>query len=179
MRVAHKHLPHYTYKDYCQWGGNWEVIEGIPYAKSPAPVPLHQLVNMNLGATFVNALKKGCEKCKVYMPIDWKVTEDTIVQPDLLIVCKEIQKKFLDFPPVLVVEIISPSSAFNDRNLKKEIYLSPKVKYYLIIDPQNQKTEVWQFSEGNYISVPVMPSNFTFALEDDCTAEVNLADIWE
>ena len=130
MSVAHKYLPHYTYEGYCQWEGNWEVIDGIPYAMSPSPVPLHQLVNMNLGATFVNALKKGCEKCKVYMPIDWKVTEDTIVQPDLLIVCKEIQKKFLDFPPVLVVEIISPSSAFNDRNLKKEIYLSQKVKYY-------------------------------------------------
>lgn len=30
-------LPHYTYSDYCNWEGRWELIEWIPYAMSPAP----------------------------------------------------------------------------------------------------------------------------------------------
>jgi hypothetical protein len=35
-------LPHYTYDDYVQWEGNWEIINGIPYAMSPAPSKKHQ-----------------------------------------------------------------------------------------------------------------------------------------
>ena len=30
-------LPHYVYDDYRQWEGRWELIEGIPYAMTPAP----------------------------------------------------------------------------------------------------------------------------------------------
>ena len=32
MNVAHKYLPNYTYADYCQREGQWELIEGIRYA---------------------------------------------------------------------------------------------------------------------------------------------------
>lgn len=31
-------LPHYTYDDYVTWEGRWELIQGIPYAMTPAPV---------------------------------------------------------------------------------------------------------------------------------------------
>jgi hypothetical protein len=24
-------LPHYTYDDYAQWEGRWEIISGVPY----------------------------------------------------------------------------------------------------------------------------------------------------
>jgi hypothetical protein len=35
-------LPHYTYDDYLQWEGRWELIRGIPFAMVPAPVIRHQ-----------------------------------------------------------------------------------------------------------------------------------------
>ena len=56
------------------------------------------------------------------------------MQPDLLIVCDEIKQSYLDFPPVLVVEIISPSTALKDRNNKLNVYQHFGIKYYLIID---------------------------------------------
>ncbi len=34
MLIADRYRPHYTYNDYCQWEGKWELIEGIPYALS-------------------------------------------------------------------------------------------------------------------------------------------------
>lgn len=179
MPFAHKHLPHYTYEDYSQWKGEWELIDGIPYAMSPAPAPNHQRINGKLFSRFDAALTEKCEKCKVYTPIDWKISEDTVVQPDLLVVCNEIEKNYLDFLPALVAEIISPSSAFYDRNTKKEIYLSQKVKYYLIVDPKFRKTEIYQFIDGDYVPVSVSPDTFSFTFEDDCTVEVNIADIWD
>ena len=174
-----KYRPHYTYDEYCLWEGKWELIEGMPYAMSPAPVPQHQIINANLYGNFKEALKKGCKKCKAYIPIDWKIAEDTVVQPDLLIVCDKIEKKYLDYPPILVTEILSPSTAAKDRGEKMELYQSQQVKYYVIIDPQFKKIELYQLSEGQYQPVAINPENFTFTLEDDCTAEVSFLDIWD
>jgi hypothetical protein len=39
MSSAVKILPYYTYEDYVQWEGKWELIDGIPYAMSPAHTP--------------------------------------------------------------------------------------------------------------------------------------------
>jgi hypothetical protein len=40
-----KILPHYTYSDYVQWEGKWEVIDGVPYAMSHSPAPRYQFVS--------------------------------------------------------------------------------------------------------------------------------------
>jgi len=39
MSIAERYRPYYTYDDYCQWEGRWELIEGMSYAMSPLPVP--------------------------------------------------------------------------------------------------------------------------------------------
>ena len=178
MSIAEKYRPYYTYEDYCQWEGRWELIEGMPYAMSPAPVPAHQSASVLLSFEFVKALK-SCKNCKLFQPLDWKLKEDTIVQPDLLIVCDKIEKKFLDFPPVLVVEILSPATASKDRGEKMELYHSQKVKYYLIVDPQFKKLEIYEFSQAQYEPVSVNPETYQFTLHDNCTIDVDLLDIWD
>ncbi|HZH65515.1 MAG TPA: hypothetical protein VEY10_11550 [Flavisolibacter sp.] len=52
MSGAVKILPYYTYEDYVQWEGKWELIDGIPHAMSPAPTPKHQIIANTLGALF-------------------------------------------------------------------------------------------------------------------------------
>jgi Uma2 family endonuclease len=112
MSSAISILPHYTYDDYCKWEGRWEVINGIPYAMSPAPVPKHQWIASNIKYELKDALKRiGCRNCKVYDFIDILINDDTIVQPDAVVVCKEITKPYLDFAASLVVEVLSPSTA--------------------------------------------------------------------
>jgi Uma2 family endonuclease len=179
MNVSHKYLPSYTYEDYCQWEGNWELIDGIPYAMSPMPIPIHQRVNGNLYTKFETALKKACKDCKSFLPLDWKISESVILQPDLLVVCKKIEKKYLDFTPILVAEILSPSTAVKDRNIKKEIYLSQQVKYYLILDPILRKIEIYEILNNMYSPVAISPNNFVFTLKDGCQADVDFEDIWE
>ena len=178
MSIAAKYRPYYSYEDYCQWEGKWELIEGMPYAMAPAPVPAHQRVSIRLGSKFETALEK-CNKCNVYAPLDWKIKDDTVVQPDLLIVCDKIEKKFLDFPPALVVEILSPATASKDRGEKMELYQLQQVKYYLIIDPQFKKVEIHEFMNGQYELIAVNPETYLFTCYNDCTAEVNFSDIWE
>ena len=118
MSIADKYRPQFTYEDYLLWEGRWELIDGMPYAMSPAPAPLHQTINGNLYTTLKPALKTSCANCEVYLPIDWKINEKTVVQPDLLIVRNKIEEQYLDFTPALVLEILSPFTAYKDRHEK-------------------------------------------------------------
>jgi Uma2 family endonuclease len=73
------------------------------------------------------------------LPVDWKICDNTIVQPDVLVVCEEniesIDGEKLLIPPVLVFEILTPSTARKDRVLKYQLYEKAGVKYYFIVAP--------------------------------------------
>jgi Uma2 family endonuclease len=178
MSSAYKILPHYTYEDYCRWEGQWELIDGIPYAMSPAPRPEHQAIAGNLHAEIRSALKKSGCSCKVYQPIDYKISDDTILNPDLLIVCKPIKKAYLDFAPELVVEILSPATGLKDRHTKFELYHTEKIPYYIIVDIDRKETEVYHLTEGFYSKKDVDQQHpFTFSLSD-CTIALIMDNIW-
>lgn len=177
MSGAIKILPHYTYHDWEQWDGQWELIEGIPYAMSPLPVPRHQKIAMALGSEFTVMLKT-CRDCTAYQPIDYRITDDTILQPDMLVVCGEITKKYLDFPPALVVEILSPATALKDRHSKYSIYESQGIPYYLIISPDVEEVEVYKLNNGTY-SLEQKGKNFSYHFSlGSCTAAIDFKEIW-
>jgi len=177
MSGAIKILPHYTYSDYEQWEGQWELIEGIPYAMSPLPVPKHQKIAMALGTEFTVALK-SCQRCTAYQPIDYRISDDTILQPDMLVVCGEITKKYLDFPPALVVEILSPATALKDRHSKYSIYESQAIPYYLIIAPDTEEAEIYKLNEGVY-ALDQKGKHFSYQfLLEECSATIDFKEIW-
>ncbi|MDQ6608434.1 MAG: Uma2 family endonuclease [Bacteroidota bacterium] len=174
-----KILPYYTYEDYVQWEGKWELIEGIPYAMSPAPIPKHQLIANTLGALFYFSLK-NCKHCKVYQAIDYKISEDTILQPDVSVLCKEIKKKFIDFPPSLVTEILSPSTALKDRHTKHNLYKQQGIPYYLIISPDAEEAEINVLEEGEYVLKQKGSNiNYTFQFDGDCFATIDFSELWK
>lgn len=177
MGNAVKILPHYTYADYVQWEGKWELIDGIPYAISPAPVPKHQLVSSNLIGIFWQKLN-DCNKCRVYQPIDYLVGNDTIFQPDMLVVCGEISRKYLDFPPALVAEVLSPSTVAKDRFTKFPVYQSKGIPYYLIIDTDLEDVEIYELFEEQYkmkSSGKSIKHDFTL---ESCNASIDFKEIW-
>jgi Uma2 family endonuclease len=179
MGFAHKILPQYTYEDYLLWEGRWELIDGIPYAMAPMPVPEHQWIATNLAAEFRGALKKAGCSCKVYQPLDYKLADDTIFNPDLLVVCQPITKKYLDFAPNLVVEILSESTALKDRHIKYPRYEAEGIPYYLIVDTDIRSVEVYHLVNGKYQRQSVVSDKpFPFQL-DTCRFEVSLHQIWE
>ena len=179
MNVAYKFLPHYTYEDYLRWEGQWELIDGIPYAMSPAPIPPHQWVASVMTAEFIAAVRKRSCSCKVYQPLDYKLSDDTVFQPDLLIVCQPINKKFLDFPPDLVVEILSEATWMKDRNVKYPKYEAEGIPYYLIVDPDIQTVEIYKLVDGRYQRQPLHKMEpYEFRL-NNCCFEIVLDTIWE
>jgi Uma2 family endonuclease len=179
MGLAEKYIPHYTYDDWFHWEGRWELIEGIPVAMSPMPLPEHQRVASELGTQFTLAIRKSeCKDCRVYQPIDYKIKEDTIVEPDLLIVCGKITKRFLDFPPALIVEILSKSTEEKDRGIKFDYYQQEGVKYYLLVDVNKKTIETYELISGVYL-LQNLDNRFEFQLNGICSVRPELLRIWD
>lgn len=179
-KLMHHYLPHYTYEDYCQWEGRWELIDGIPIAMSPAPREQHQIVAGNLFAVFRQVLKETCKNCRALLPIDWKVKEDTVLQPDLSVICGPLlETAFLPFAPQLVAEVLSPSTALKDRNAKFRIYEEEGVKYYLILDVKKKKMEVYELINNKYQLVSENPSSFNFTFHNNCSLTIPFDELWD
>ncbi|HRG89494.1 MAG TPA: Uma2 family endonuclease [Chitinophagales bacterium] len=150
---AYDYIPRYTYDDYAQWQGDWELINGYPHAMSPSPVRKHQIVYTELAVEVYNALKneRTCDDCKVFQDLDWVIDEQTVVRPDLMIVCGKFTDDFLKRPPVLAVEILSKSTSLKDRHIKYQLYETQGVRYYILVNPDTKTTEVFELVNGQYV----------------------------
>lgn len=145
---------------------------------SPTPSPRHQRIGANILIEFGNKLK-NCKHCHVYPPLDYKISDEIIVQSDMLIVCDKIDKAFLDFPPSLVVEILSPATVLKDRHSKFDIYQEQGIKYYLIVSPDKEEVEVCTNEEGTYqLKQTGRDFVYTFSFKEDCTETINFKEIW-
>lgn len=179
--VKHKYLPKYTYEDYKHWEGKWELIHGIPYAMSPAPRIEHQEVSLNIGLQLKNLLI-NCKKCKTLLPVDWKIEteeDDTVLQPDNLVICKDVKGNFITEAPVLIFEITSPSSVLKDRYTKYNIYESQRVKYYIIADIDLKSADVFELKNDRYEKIIEAKNEIVkFDLDTDCKIDFNFSEIW-
>ena len=107
--IARKELPTYTYADYASWKGDWELIEGIPYAMSSSK-GIHQYIAMQLSGQIWNELS-NCPKCNVYADLDWIISDTTVFRPDLFIFCGHRIDEYLRESPNLIIEILSKKTA--------------------------------------------------------------------
>jgi Uma2 family endonuclease len=169
MNLAKKQ-EYFTYEDYLTWDTDerYELIDGVPFLMSPAPTTTHQSILVKLTSKFFNYLDD--KSCKVFIaPVDVRLNpegaDDTVVQPDLIVVCDEskISKRGIDGAPDLALEILSPSSADYDKGTKLEKYLDSGVREYWIVDPEEESVRVYirsadaNFKINKYSNEDVIP----------------------
>lgn len=142
---------HYNYKDYKKWEGNWELIEGKPYAMAPSPLKTHQSLAYEIARVLGNSIEEaGCNSCEVFGEFDYKVSSDTVLKPDLVLVCDEENENYLTKAPEIIFEVISPSTSRKDELYKFGIYEQEKVKYYLLVYPEDLKVKLYKLKDGKY-----------------------------
>ncbi|MCP4219350.1 MAG: Uma2 family endonuclease [bacterium] len=143
-------LPHYTYDEYVQWEGKWELIQGIPFAMTPSPRVEHQRICGIIFRILSEALEQ-CGTCEALLPIDWPISNDTVVQPDIVVVCgNDIGDKKLETTPLMVFEVLSPSTARKDRGAKYRLYEQAGVRYYCIVDADTKSVDVFVLENDGY-----------------------------
>jgi len=139
----------YTYDDYKFWDGDWELISGVPIAMSPAPMLKHQAIASKIISQLDNQLE-DCPRCEVLGEVDYKIGEETVVRPDVVLTCNETHDAYLTKAPEIIVEIISKSTAKRDEVYKFELYQAQKVKYYILIYPDGLFAKVYKLDGKVY-----------------------------
>ncbi len=143
------YFKHYTYDDYKLWEGSWELYEGYPIAMSPAPMITHQAL-ANLIAYQLTDTINECERCLVLSEEDYKLSDDTVLRPDVVLICDEPNDTYITKAPEIIVEVISKSTAKNDEGYKFTKYEAEKVKYYIIVYPDELYAKVYKLVDSKY-----------------------------
>lgn len=56
--IDEEYIPrYYSYNDYLEWEGKWELIGGIAYAMSPTPIIKHQEISYSIASQLHKKLK--------------------------------------------------------------------------------------------------------------------------
>lgn len=112
---------------------HFELIDGV-IVVNPPPVPMHARITTNLTAQLMPACPPDMEVFGT--PLDWVADDHHVLEPDVS-VCErdKVGEKRLYFPPVLCVEVLSPSTRTRDLAVKRAVYERGGVAAYWVIDP--------------------------------------------
>lgn len=138
-----------AYKDGWMDPPREELIGGKVVAMSPRPVFNHNHVAFRIAHLFETYLKG--KRCTVIADgTDLYLTEKDRFVPDMMVVCDrdKIKRDGVHGAPDLVVEVLSPSTAKNDRLHKKAVYGSCGVREYWLVDPENRTIEQYLPQDG-------------------------------
>ena len=170
---------YYTYDDYVNWEGNWELIDGIAYAMAPSPMIIHQALATQISIEISKSLEKCPKNCIVVMEQDWKISDETVLKPDVTLICDEPNEAYITRTPKIVVEVVSTSSAKRDEKIKFEIYQEEKVPYYILIYPKELKAKVYKLKNGKFDKEgDFFDESYTFE-DKKCSVTVDFSKVFE
>lgn len=174
MSTARKYQPYYTVTDYQHWKGDWELWYGTAVAMSPSPFGPHERAVSALSFQIQNSIHKcGCD-CSVYTGLDWIVQPDTVVRPDVMVVCGAQPERHLETTPAMTIEILSEATAEKDRHAKRELYENNHVKHYLIADTAKKTVQWLELQEDSRyedVSMRIHNGEFSVVLEAGCVIQ--------
>lgn len=132
-------------------GHRYELIDGTLIV-TPAPVTRHQVM---VGELYL-LLRASCpaDLRVLLAPLDVVLSNDTVVQPDLLVARRaDLTVRNLPAAPLLAIEVTSPSTRLIDLNLKKARYEQAGCASYWVVDPDGVSLTVWELHDGRYDEV--------------------------
>lgn len=152
-------------------GHRYEVLDGA-LVVSPRPTNSHQEVAMELAVRLRNAC-----------PRDLRVIPEPAVQlsgttefaPDIAVIRREqVNAAKCTVPPLLVVEIRSPSTALIDLGRKKAAYEQFGVPAFWIVDPRVKKPSltVFELTAGCYRQTAQVSGDQPYRAEQPFPVEV-------
>lgn len=128
-------------------GNRYEVLDGELFV-TPAPRLRHQWALMDLLLLLQPYVQQlGLERV-LFAPADIEYSPHRLVQPDLFVVPFVPGAPPTEWRDVrdlqLVVEVLSPGTAYADRHRKRRIYQAEGIPQYWIVDLDARLVECWR-----------------------------------
>lgn len=156
-------------------GHRYELLDGTLLV-SPAPRPVHQRVVGNLHLL----LRQGCppELQVLFAPLAVALADDTELQPDLLVAPRsQFTERELLGPPMLAVEVLSPSTRRIDLLLKRDRLQAAGAPSYWLVDPDEPSLVALELQDGAYVEVARVADGQAWTAERPYPVTVVPADL--
>lgn len=150
-----------------------ELIDGKIFMMSPRPRVEHATVCTNIASEFRSYLKG--KTCRAFCDgVDVFLDENNRFVPDTMIVCNPdiIKHDGIYGAPDLVVEVLSKTTAKNDRSKKKYTYAKYGVKEYWIVDVWSKSVEVY-YNQDSWF---VLDNIYYYLTDEEITENNNMLD---
>ena len=186
--ARHLHEQMYTYRMYCEIddGNRYEIIDGVPYMMA-APFRQHQRIQIRIASRLHNYLEgKPCEvfaaPFDVRLAVYGELGDDMInvVQPDIVVYCDDSKhdERGGIAAPDIAIEILSPSSAKNDKHRKFNLYEKAGVKEYWLVDGANEVIDVYVLDGEKFVHEAILQKGDTLTSSVIEGLEMDVAGIF-
>ncbi|WP_040517390.1 Uma2 family endonuclease [Gordonia neofelifaecis] len=156
-------------------GHRYELVDGALIV-SPAPGLRHQRAVVRLCVALVAACPDGTEVLTA--PFDVVLGPDTVIQPDLLMArTADLTDRELAGPPLLAVEVLSPSTRGIDLLLKKDRLARARCPHYWVVDPLRPAITAWRLVGADYVTVAEVMGDDEFRATDPVDVVLVPADL--
>jgi Uma2 family endonuclease len=155
-----------------------ELIYGRFYV-SPSPLLLHQIVVGLLYERLLRIARTSRGRAFV-APLDVHLASHSVVQPDVVYVSpsrKGILQSRIEGAPDLLIEVLSPGTARNDRGEKLRLYAESDVREYWIVDPMERQIEFLRNDGGRFVVALSQGAEYRSAVLPEI--RLNLLDFWQ
>lgn len=125
-------------------GRRHEIIDGVLHV-TPSPGRRHQRVVVELVVVLHAWLRANPVGEVIVAPWDVDLGDDTVVEPDIVVVPRTARDvRGAAEAPLLVIEVLSPSTASRDRIVKRLRYQRAGIAEYWIVDFESRLVERWR-----------------------------------
>ena len=176
-----------TYEDLYKIPENMtgEIIDG-ELVVSPRPSPEHSNAVSSLGGEIIPPYRfgrRGPGGWIILFEPEIRFSEKDLVVPDLAGWRKERfpgwpRENWFSDAPDWVCEILSPSTARNDRIVKMATYAQHEVQHLWLIDPRDKTLEVFRLLSGQWVRLGGFAENDKVKAEPFREVEIELGSLW-
>ncbi len=171
-----------VYSDYLavpEDGKRYELLQGDLWV-TPAPSSTHQRIARDLVLHLIEYFHGRGLGEVLFPPIDVILSERDVAQPDILIVSDptQVSERGIEGAPLLVVEILSPSTRERDRTIKAQRYACAGVRHYWLVDPEEKRVECLRAKDGGYELVAAAAGEQALTHPDWDGLAIRLGTIW-
>lgn len=152
----------------------YEIIDGQIYMMGGSRGD-HAFLKTNFSRLLGNQLAKT--PCTPFTDSLKLKIEDNIFRPDIIVMCEKIKRsQTIVESPSLIVEVVSSSTEFLDRNKKLFCYMKiPTLKSYIIVNKKKQMLEVFKNTPERIVFQNLL-INDTLVIED--LINIKVSDIY-
>jgi Uma2 family endonuclease len=171
-----------TYEDYASIpsdGRIYQIVDGEVIV-TPAPSPFHQRASRRLQRQLEDYFHRAGLGEVFNAPIDLILTDHDVTQPDLVVVADPaaVTRRGIEAVPLLIVEVLSPSTERYHRQVKARRYGALGVPHYWVLDPDARRLECFRNDGGAFVVSAGADGDGSLAAPEFEGLTLDLAAIW-